>query len=420
MNTYIDTIQSNLHAKVGCTLEDIERTVQLFNRNIFVAKTSVCIEQILQLRQHTYARHMPDVNYQVLEAVDYHSILMYSIDDAGNIVSSARLTLDSEAGFAEDYVYQKHIQNYRNTKQFFAEWGRCIVTQKSKTKAEDYAFLIEHIAPKLGIQHLLIFNRRCDTPRILKKLKGSKVLEETDISLGGKHIFVAMLWSFSNETQNSIYEASTWTEYAKSFMTVTSIIQAELFRESVTHLSGNVVDCGAGCAKIAPYLRYRDDILSYIAIDASPTMCQYGEKVLARVDRSHFTMVNSLIEDYTSESLFDSAVCLNSFYTWPDPKLVLQHIRTLLKPNAHFVLATINEDIDMERLIQEGEPDLIMHPDVEKFKSMNQQLALNADAKLLSLDQILRLIYDSGFDLIECHNRFYMGGLSYFVLKRSS
>ena len=127
-------------------------------------------------------------------------------------------------------------------------------------------------------------------------------------------------------------------------------------------------------------------------------------------------MVESLIENYTSEYLLDSAISLNSLYTWPDPQRVLQHIRTLLKPNARFVLATINADIDIERLIQEGEPDLLMHPDVEQFRAMNQQLASHTDAKLFSLDEILRLVHDSGFNVLECHNRFYMGGLSYFVL----
>ena len=417
MNTNIETIQANLQTKVGCTLADIEKTIQASNHNIFVAQSDTCLEQILSLRQHTYERHMPDVNYKALEPVDYHSIHMYTKDNNGNVVSAARLVLDSVVGFAEDYVYRKHIQTYRDAGQKLAEWGRCIVTPKSKVKAVDFALAIKDIANNLGIQHLLIFNRRCDVARILKTLHGSQVLEETDISLGGKHTFVAMMWSFVSD-ESTIYDNKTWTDYAQSFMTVTSTIQAELFKESAKHLSGSIVDCGAGCAKIAPYLRYRTDVSSYTAIDASATMCRYGEQVLSRIGRKDFVMLESFIEDHESDAQYDSAVSLNSLYTWPNVGLVLKHIHGLLKPNAHFVLATINSEIDMERLIQEGEPDLLMHPDVEKFRAVNKRLALNTDAKLFTLDETIKLIHDAKFSVLECHNRFYMGGLNYFLLKR--
>lgn len=421
MNTKINQMNANLVSKLNCSMSEIDKKVSKFSNAIAIAKSDEDLNRILVFREATYSECLPDVNYKTLEQVDFHSILFYSEDGEGNIESSCRLVLDSDVGFAEDYVYQEHIQGYRDQGMLIAEWGRCIVSPRSKVRAVDYAYLVESLAQELGIQHVVIFNRKCDVSRMLETLSNTEVMVETDITLGGSHTFTAMLWSFpqNNREGATIYRPNVWSDYAKSFMTVTSSFQSELLREAANHLSGAVVDCGSGCAKMAPYLRYRADVTSYTAIDACPDMCQYGLEVLERVSRANFSIVESFIQDYVADKQFDSVVSINSFYTWPEPQAVLRHIHSLLKCNGKFVLATINSSINMDLLVREAEPDLIMHPDAEKFKEMNQQLASNGEANLMPIDELIQEVRQAGFEVLEGHDRFYLGGLSFLVLTRT-
>lgn len=420
MENYISEIRKNLRSILNLSLEEIEEKVHMINRHVDVAKTEDDLNDILKSREETYSKILPEVNYKALEPMDFYSIILCSRNEKGEIESTSRMVFDSEAGFAEDYVYEEHIQRYREESLLLAEWGRCIVSKPSRARAADHGRIIEHLAKVLKVHHVCIFNRHCDVQRMLSTFKNTKVLVETDITLGSIHKFTAVLWSFPEFALKTSLKFTPviWKDYSLSFKTVTTIAQVALFKEAVKHLFGNVLDLGAGCAKIAPFLQHRPEVTSYTAIDASPHMCQYGLEVLQKISNPHFTIVESLIEDHQPDIQYDSAVSLNSFYTWPDPEAVLRHIYSLIKPGGIFILATINSSVDIERMIQEEEPALFMHPDAEKFKLINQILMDNKDNNLVSLNEIISLVQVVGFEIIECHNQFYYGGLSYLRLKK--
>lgn len=261
-----------------------------------------------------------------------------------------------------------------------------------------------------------MFNRQKDVYRLLANVNNIKILTTSDKQFGGTQKFSAMLWTMM-ENQPCVYEKNVWDKYAYSFMTVTTSFQSELLTESSNHLYGNVIDCGAGCAKIAPYLRHQK-VISYTGVDACLTMCQLGNKVLNKVNQPSFKMVHAYIEHLDINTLYDSAVSINSLYTWQNPTNVLLHIYSLLKSEGVFVLANVNINLDINKLIQKVEADLLMHPDAEIFRKFNLQIANNQQAHRYSLNDLVAITQQTGFIIEECHDRFFDGGVSFLVLKK--
>lgn len=419
MKTYTHAIQKNLKDQFAIGLNDVLLEVQRINPAIHLAQTHDDIHDILALRKATYPKCLPEVQSDALEAIDYHSLLFFTKDSLGNISSTCRLVIDDTDGFAESYVYQPHIDALIKAGSRLAEWGRCIVTPHSTVRALDYTEVLTAVAKLLGIDHILIFNRACDVGRVLKKLKTAKVLCQTDITLGSAHKFSAILWSLSHQTNHQgVYEQTLWHDYAQSFSCITTTYQSELLNASATHLWGNVLDCGAGSAKIAPYLLRYGKVSSYTGIDACAQMCHLGEQLLEKIAKPNFAMKQSYIEDFETPKPFDTAVSINSLYTWSNPLVVLEHIYTLLKTGGQFVLASINDAIDMPKLAQAVTADLIAHPNFEVFRQINLQIQQNQHAHLLSLDDLIQLVHRAKFKVLKCHDNYYEGGLTFMVLTK--
>jgi len=96
----------------------------------------------------------------------------------------------------------------------------------------------------------------------------------------------------------------------------------------------------------------------------------------------------------------------------------LQHISGLIKPGGTFVLATINDAIDMPTLLASAEPELFAHPYWNEFKSHNLTICESDSLNLVNLDTLIGQVRDIGFKLEEAHRRWYEKGLNMLVMRR--
>lgn len=415
MNTYLEMIESTLQNTFAKGLADIAKLLQHISPMIKIAVNEDDINKVLALRKSVYPKCYPNSPVDTLDQYDYASLLLFAENDKGQAIGSCRLLIDTEQGLLEEDIYKPYISKYRGQGKLLAEWGRCIVTNDCPVRAFDFADVIKELAYQLGIEYVLIFNRQCDVPRVLKRLDAT-VLTKTNKTFGSQHKFTAVLWRI---TQKKIYESKLWDSYSRSFLTITTRYQIEVLTEASRNLRGNVVDCGSGCAKIAPYLINNSNINSYTAIDASPLMCQLGERVLSKLNKSNFQIKESYIEYWQANSLYESAVSINSLYTWSNPLKVLKHIYLMLRLNGVFVLANINDNIDIPLLIQNTKPDLLMHPDYDIFCQVNLTIDENTEAHRYSLDEMIQLVREAGFSIIQCHDHFFEGGLTFMVLQKT-
>ena len=212
------------------------------------------------------------------------------------------------------------------------------------------------------------------------------------------------------------YSKKDWENYAEIFSSITTPAQMEVYKAATPYLKGKVLDAGSGTGKIAHYLQDNPAISSYTGVDYSKAMVKVGNKVLKTLKRPSFCIQCGKIE--TINESFDSAVSIQSFYAWEEPLLTLEHIHKILVSKGIFILATVNDKLDLTPLIKETQKVLVGHPNLEIYKQYNLQLAENPQGNFISLDQLIRLTQQAGFHVLEAQQNLFYGGLSFLVLKK--
>ncbi|HVK98227.1 MAG TPA: class I SAM-dependent methyltransferase [Dongiaceae bacterium] len=208
-----------------------------------------------------------------------------------------------------------------------------------------------------------------------------------------------------------------WSHYAISFSRITTRHQSALYRDVAALAQGSVMDFGCGPAKLAPYLASNTAVTRYQGIDACPLMIQLGQQLLDEMADSRFAILQSSIEALP-DGACDFGVSINSYYAWKDPTVVLEKINDCLAAGADFILATPNARLDMDRLMQDTWPDFLLNPDFSKFRQCNDQLAQNGAQNFVSIDTLISQLRSAGFEILNCHGRYFDGGLSYVHAKK--
>jgi len=217
---------------------------------------------------------------------------------------------------------------------------------------------------------------------------------------------------------NNEYENATWREYARCHLSVLTSMQWALFKEAAAWLAGDVVDCGCGSAKLAPLLVENEAVTSYTGIDYSPDMTNVARGLISKLfAQKPLDVITDKIENVSGQT-FSSAVSIHSYYTWTNTEQVLAGIYRLLRAGSYFVLVTPNPELDMVRLMRESEKELLGHPDFEAFKNLNILLSENLSAKWATMDHLIEETRRMGFQVTECHQRHYLGGVNFLVLKK--
>jgi SAM-dependent methyltransferase len=294
-----------------------------------------------------------------------------------------------------------------------------------------------YLLPKLVGANVVVGMVRSKDIALHEKRFGATVLNRhSGESYGGKYEFATVVWlldqltpsffkltgcqQLASKTQ-PIYHPQQWNQYAASFGSVQTSFQRELQFSCIDYLHGDVADFGCGTAKIAPLLADNRSINSYTGIDYSAQMVCCANDVLSRLNRADFIVWQGKIEDYGAKQ-FDSAVSINSFYSWPAPDTVLAHIFALLRPGATLVLATPNQHIktQMPNMLREVERELFLHPHWSVFKQSNLAFVDNAAAHFIAMDELVERVQAAGFAIQSCHQSFYLGALNFMVLKKKS
>lgn len=208
-----------------------------------------------------------------------------------------------------------------------------------------------------------------------------------------------------------------WNAYSRSFQSVMPSEMLRLNTEAAGWMSGRVADFGCGGGKIIPFVLDQSRVTNYTGIDMSADMVRRACWMAEQFPQKPSDIIHARIESVSMEPV-DSAVSLNSYYTWPDSLSVLKHIFTQLKKNAVFVLATINPSIDMPRLLARAEMEMVGHPHWDEFKQHNMKICRSPDVNFVSMNELIMQAITVGFEVIEAHQHLYGGGLNFLVLER--
>ena len=214
------------------------------------------------------------------------------------------------------------------------------------------------------------------------------------------------------------YRVSEWDSYAESHLSVLPSLQLTVYKTVAQYMTGNVADFGCGTARITPFLADKADVRSYTGVDYAADMVAKARWLISQLSNKHFNVLHDKIEAVTSVG-FDSALSINSYYTWSDPVRILQHIHALLKPGASFILVTPNKHLNMQQLAQEADKELLGHPHYAAFREKNLAFAGNEKALFVDMDTLVQQLHQAHFKLMSCHQQFYLGGLNFVHVQKA-
>lgn len=217
----------------------------------------------------------------------------------------------------------------------------------------------------------------------------------------------------------SSHRITDWDAYAAPFQSVMPSEMVRLNKAVVSELYGNVADFGCGSGKVIPFVAPCKSIHQYTGIDMSAAMIKGAKWMANQFPETPCRFVESSIESVSIETV-DSAISINSYYTWDDPTLVLRHIARQIRVDGHFVLATINPLIDMSALLEEAKKEQIANPFWEAFARQNLAICESPDTHLIGLDDLIEQVREVGFSVSKAHTDYYGGGLNFLILKKKS
>lgn len=212
------------------------------------------------------------------------------------------------------------------------------------------------------------------------------------------------------------FEFIDWNQYAAPFQSVMPSEMVRLNRDVAGMLHGNVADFGCGAGKIIPYVASEEAITGYTGIDMSADMVKGARWMATQFPGKTLEIIESRIESASIEPV-DSAVSINSYYTWDDSERVLRHISRQIKVGGDFVLATLNLSIDMPALLEEARMEQIANPYWKAFSEQNLAICESPHTRLIGLDELIEQVRAVGFSVTKAHANYYGGGLNFLTLK---
>ena len=202
-------------------------------------------------------------------------------------------------------------------------------------------------------------------------------------------------------------------DYAPLFAAITPNCMREVYRETMRHVYGSIVDCGSGPCKLAPRMLHAPNFLHYHGIDYSREMVALGQQLLSRLSDTRFTVQCESIDNLRGE--YDCAVSLQSYYAWPNHAKALTSIHKCLVTGGKFVLGTANKQLDIEWLLSQESVDWMIHPLWDDYVKHNRQIAKERSGRFDELDELIGELRGIGFSVLNAHTDLYNGGLNYVV-----
>jgi len=410
ISSYVKTKKLPEQLKIASTTEDVHR-IENFRKKLF--------QPFFSSSENYYS-----------DRYDKYSLILFTENDKGDILSTARLIFDNEEGLPVDEYVKNKINIHRDTGLKLLEVSRFAIADEARTLGlfPIYYKAFYQLAAENNIDTIIsiVSDKGIN---FHKKRVGTNTLLNNIYYGDDKNLpFSCLEWNIPNTNEEFLnwigvkrftderYSILEWNGYSRSFASVMTHVQRELYHDAARYLTGSVIDLGAGAARLAPLLADNPDISHYTAVEYADDMVEIANFTLDKLDQPTFRVLHQKIEDTSGQ--FSSAVSLHSFYAWDDPVAVLRHIYDMLLPGSTFVLATPNKNLNQKKLYQDAKKELMWHPDFEIFKEYNIQLANNPSANFVSMDTLIRKVHQAGFEVCSAHTEHYSGGVNFLVMTK--
>ncbi|SFV87947.1 hypothetical protein MNB_SUP05-SYMBIONT-5-635 [hydrothermal vent metagenome] len=408
------------------------RKLDIVKKPIKLARTNKEINKVRGLRMQTYQNNHSDVRKFHNDGMDKKAYVLYACDKDNNITSTARLLPDSKDGFPAESMFSDIVQKMRSEGKNIAELGRLVINEKKGRFFRLYYKTIYDIALHNGIDIVLMI-MKVKNIHSHKNIMAIEVLSQ-DMGVSwdqeqAKLVLVAwdikarqpdLFYKWTKTQIPSIYSKEEWKNYSPFHLGVLTSIQHEVYKSVSSQMQGRVLDAGCGSARIMAFIKGNINVDSYTGVDFTKGMINQASWLKEQLKFDKAQLLHNKIEDVQGE--YDSILSIHSYYSWPNPDLVLSHIYELLKPAGIFILVTPNHKFNAEKLTSSIDLELLGHPYYKEFMQANYDIASKAESSKLYLpmDCLIHKVRKLKFQVVSCHNEFFLGGASCLVLTKDS
>lgn len=395
---------------------------------IKLVRSSDELDNIINFREQI----SPNLNYESQlfqnDGFDDNSYVLYSADEYGNIIATARLLLDSKYGLPEENDISKYINNLRGNNTKIAEAGRFVITKNKPKLLRLYYKMVYDIAKHQGID-IVVMMIKTKSIASYKRFMSINILAK-DIALSwdaGRDDVSLIAWNINDyqpkfdrwtNRQKNIYSFKNWDNYSYSHLSIFTSIQKEIYEHIASKVSGSILDVGCGSGRIMAYMQNNKSAVNYTGIDLSLEMINQATWLKKELGFDEAKLVNANISSLSNT--FDYIVSIHSYYAWDDKITMLKTIYNLLDNDGKFILVTPNNDFDKEKLSVVVKQEILGHPFYKDFMDINYEIAEIAEQKTLyrHIDSLIETVRGIGFKVNTAHNNFFLGGASYLELSK--
>ncbi len=423
MTLTINTITKSLPKK----MEKLNAEIQpLLPDGIFLSTNSGQLNEIIDFKKDYYNDDRSEVKNFHDDGFDQDSYVLFSKNIKGEIVSTARLLMDSEKGFPEEEILPDSVHSMRREGKKVAELGRLVIVEDTGAMLRRYYKSIYNISMCHDIDIVLIVMKKRNIPSHNKMMAISVLSYDMGNSWDeeqGELCLVA--WDIkadqprfhkwvSKDGGNANFEKKEWNQYSSYHLGVLVSVQHEVYSHIASKVKGRVADLGCGSGRIMGYIQENTDVESYTGVDSSDDMIKQAVWLSGELEYDEANFVNKKIEEV--DGSYDSIVSVHSFYTWPNVKAILSHIYDVLSDNGTFYLVTPNDNFSVDKLSRLVKREVLGHPYYNEFLSINYAIA--GKYKYSPIDILIEQVRSAGFHIQEAHDKFFLGGASYLELTK--
>jgi hypothetical protein len=164
---------------------------------IRIAKTKKDKKRIYHFGKKEYKKYYPAIKNSFQEN-KYASVScrLYSENNTGNIISTARVLFDSPYGMPNDYITKDHINKRRNASKRLMEVGEFIIADQTQGIAllKDYYRAFYEVAVENAIDYMIIIVKTKDVSFHQRMIGTKTLVENTGESYGSQYDFSCLEW----------------------------------------------------------------------------------------------------------------------------------------------------------------------------------------------------------------------------------
>lgn len=196
--------------KISAPVLKVPENIKLDAPLEILEKSTANIKEVSKLWKESYRKVYPNYNIDINDPFNQQSYIICTRDKSNQVVSTARIIIDSPLGFPDDDIYPPEINLLREKGKKLVEVGRCVNTDKGLIPKPYFKGI--YLLSRAVQADAIIMTMKDRNVSLYQKLIGVQCLSpEMKTHNGGEFKMACMYWEL-DKTKDCFFK---WVGLAK-------------------------------------------------------------------------------------------------------------------------------------------------------------------------------------------------------------